>query len=232
MAKKKITIVHNEIDNNYKKFFEKYFIPTFLDYKTIVEKGVKEQIDLVLFTGGADVNPSLYGEMKGKNTYINEKRDEVDSNMFYNLAHVPKIGICRGAQLLTVLSGGKLIQHVEGHSTTHSIAFLKKYIPYIYSGSSSKFIDRDITSTHHQMMYPFNLKRNKFEMIAWSKFNNSSTYLNGDDKEIDLVDDFVEPEIVFYKQSNSLCIQGHPEYSSCPQKTQDTIYHLIKNKLL
>ena len=69
------------------------------------------------------------------------------------------IGICRGSQLLTALNGGKLIQDV----TNHALA----------SGHNIRILDEDIimtaTSTHHQMMYPFNLPKEDYKLIGVSE---------------------------------------------------------------
>ena len=59
----------------------------------------------------------------------------------------------------------------------------------------------------------------------------SSTYLNGNDEEIELPPFFVEPEIVFYSNSKALCIQGHPEWMNLEHPTVKMTLDLIANKL-
>lgn len=188
-------------------------------HKTKDIKNVKD-IDLVLFTGGEDVNPSVYGEKQGKHTSFNDNRDYKEIATF-NLLNgvVPFLGICRGNQLLTVLSGGKLIQHVENHGRDHNIV--------TKSGLRYK-----MTSSHHQMIYPFNLSDNIYDLIAYSEHFQSHTYLNGDNIEIDLSNDFLEPEIVYYKNTNSLCIQGHPEWYHCEERTSNMCLDLIDKYLV
>ena len=88
-----------------------------------------------------------------------------------------------------------------------------------------------MTSSHHQMLYPFDLNENDYELIAYSEFFKSSTYLNGNNEEIELPLNFLEPEIVYYKNTNSLCIQGHPEWNHCEEKTSKMCLNLI-NKYL
>jgi len=232
--KKKIKVMYNIIDKNYEDFFNREFDVEFIHISKVSNNNY-EDIDLLLFTGGSDVNPSLYNENKGRLTFIDESRDKVEAEMFYNFIHIPKIGICRGAQFLTVMNGGKLVQHVENHTQTHKITLLRKFFPNpigIGRNSSVRTNQYEITSTHHQMMYPFNLKRHKFELIGWSKYNRSSIYLDGKNEQIKLPDDFLEPEIVFFKNTSSLCIQGHPEFPNCNSSTKKIILNLIKNKLL
>jgi GMP synthase-like glutamine amidotransferase len=172
-----------------------------------------EEADIVIFTGGEDVHPSFYKEEKGSKTYSNLGRDFYEVNEFKEAQKLNKfcLGICRGAQFLTVMSGGKLIQHVTNHGLhgTHII----------------EFSDGDklpITSTHHQMCYPFNLLKTKYDLLAWSENKLSETYLNGENKEIELDTDFVEPEIIFYYETKCLAIQGHPEMMDSV-KYQETI---------
>lgn len=169
-----------------------------LNGATFVERDVKT---IVLYSGGADVNPDLYSEQLGKHTHIDKVRDKYEQNMFSTLKYydVLNVGICRGAQFLTVMSGGSLIQHVEGHTKSHEIV-----IPTIGKSVIA-------TSTHHQMMYPYELPSEKFTLLAWSKFFQSDTYLNGRNEEISIDAEFLEPEIVFYSNTKSLAIQGHPE---------------------
>ena len=190
------------------------------------------EADLVIFTGGEDVDPELYGERIGKFTHTNLERDMKEMELFDAAVKmgIPVMGICRGSQFLTVMNNGHLIQHVSNHgiSTTHAITTKQKEV-------------YQITSTHHQMMFPYYLDRGDYEVIAWSTEQRSDTYLDGDDEEMVLPDNgveiinieyfFLEPEIVFYPKTKSLCIQGHPEYSQCPQNTRNYLVNLIKTKL-
>ena len=192
-------------------------------YEVIVHKtnDVKnpKDIDLVLFTGGEDVNPAHYNENIGKYTHINSIRDRKEIDTFYRFKGKSfLLGICRGNQLLTILSGGKLIQHVEGHCRDHSMVL----------NNSLKY---NITSSHHQMIYPFDLNEKDYELIAYSEYFQSNTYLNGDNEEIELSNNFLEPEIVYYKKTNALCIQGHPEWNHCEKRTSQMCLNLIDKYL-
>lgn len=104
----------------------------------------KENADVVMFTGGEDINPALYGETPWPETSPpNHPRDAREKLIFEHCIQYnkPMIGICRGAQLLCALSGGKLLQHVEGHGRTHNIR-------------TNKDAEFPVTSTHHQIMQP------------------------------------------------------------------------------
>lgn len=200
------------------------YLSTEFDVNVIKINDIKDKsdIDLVLYTGGEDVDPSLYGEKKGKYTSINKSRDVKERECFNFFAYtgVPSLGICRGNQFLTVMNGGKLIQHVEGHGRDHAIKI------------RGKSMSLKMTSTHHQMVYPFNLEKDKYELIAYSEYFQSNTYLNGGNEEIELPREFLEPEIVFYPGTKCLGIQGHPEYSHCDIHAKNFCMNLIKKYLL
>lgn len=194
---------------------EKYEVTV---HKSTDVKNPKD-IDLVLFTGGEDVCPERYFEETGKFTSFNKNRDEKEIDNFYKFKnHSFLLGICRGNQLLTVLSGGRLIQHVEGHGRDHSMILNNRFT-------------YKITSSHHQMIYPFDLNEKDYELIAYSEYFQSKTYLNGNNEEIELPNNFLEPEIVYYKNTNSLCIQGHPEWSHCDKRTATMCLNLIDKYL-
>ena len=191
----------------------------FLDKIKLVEN-VKDA-NVVLFTGGEDVHPEYYGENVGGFTRTNKKRDKIECDIFNNAFGKLCLGICRGAQFLTVASGGELVQHVTNHAIggTHKIHLL------------NEGVDIDITSTHHQMMWPFYLPKNDYSILAKSTFDLSTTYLNGDNEERMLPNNFVEPEIMYYKKTNCLCIQGHPEYMPKDSSAVKYINVLIREYL-
>jgi len=225
MNKKKITVLVNKLAGykSYVDFLSKRYEINVVDCKEDLNE---INIDLILFTGGEDVSPSYYLESKGEYTHTNELRDKTEADYMYrgiSKKNVPKLGICRGAQFLTVMNGGELIQDVNGHaiSGTHSIDLKYRDID----------CDFKITSTHHQMMFPYNLHKDNYEILATSTFFRSNKYLNGANLERKLPNNFEECEIIFYPGSKSLCIQGHPENFNCPENTQEECLNLIDNYL-
>lgn len=161
--------------------------------------------DVVVFGGGKDVDPGFYGEKRGYRTCLPSLRDKEERNDFLlvqNLRETGRdilcIGICRGHQLLTALSGGKLIQDVGNHSGNHSVStFDKKAFK--------------VNSIHHQMVFPYTMNRKDYKILAWTTNNISSKYLNGWDKEKWLPEGFKEIEIIYFPKTHSLGIQSHPE---------------------
>jgi gamma-glutamyl-gamma-aminobutyrate hydrolase PuuD len=83
--------------------------------------GVEETLDAldaVVFTGGSDLDPELYGEAAHPETAgIVRMRDEAELELLRAAIDrdMPVLGICRGIQVLNVGLGGDLDQHLEGH---------------------------------------------------------------------------------------------------------------------
>lgn len=161
-----------------------------------------EDAQLVVFTGGEDVTPSLYGCKKHRTTYSNLKRDQDEQTIFSKIDPKKQVclGICRGSQFLCVMNGGKLVQNVCNHATgfTHGISDGKR----IYQ----------ITSTHHQMQYPFNLEQEDYDLL-FTSYGTESNFYEGDGIDPYILPDR-EPEIVLYHKENlpkCLAVQGHPE---------------------
>lgn len=175
-----------------------------------------QEAAVALFTGGEDVDPSVYGEQNVQ-SYSSVPRDQYEIGWFKLLkeAKIPMLGICRGAQLLTALTGGKLFQHVDNHGLRagHDI----------YTETGEKY---HMTSVHHQMMRP----AGNYKLIAWTP-KRSLRYVAGDGVQgsHELGKD---PEIVFYPEIRALCIQGHPEYLPDNHRTNYYVRGLIKEYLL
>ena len=161
-----------------------------------------EEADVVLFTGGEDVDPSLYGAKKHRATSSNLDRDLEERAIFGKVK--PKqlcLGICRGSQFLCVMNGGILVQHCIGHAIGRT---------HVITNGEEKY---HITSTHHQMQYPFVLDSKDYDMLFWSSGVLFSPP-EGDGIDPRLVISKGDPEIVLYHKEGlpkCLAVQGHPE---------------------
>ncbi len=74
-----------------------------------------KKADVIVFTGGSDILPSLYGE-KNHSSGCNPQRDQICLWLWRKMQGRKFIGICRGAQFLSAMLGGKLMQDIRGHS--------------------------------------------------------------------------------------------------------------------
>ena len=176
------------------------------------------EADIFVWTGGEDVNPRLYGELPIKGVYFNPRRDSQEIGYWRDAVRKPnslKVGICRGAQLLNVLNGGKLWQDVDHHALQDGPKVLD-----ILTGK-----EREVSSTHHQQMRPApnaqilattHLSKNKYaDLIDWHEGGKNNSHLGTD------------YEVLWYPDTRSLCFQGHPEYS-LPEDTKVYFHELIR----
>lgn len=164
--------------------------------------------DLVVFTGGADVNPYLYVKECHPATMFNARRDEYEIDMFQQCRKYDKkvIGICRGAQFLCVMAGGSLVQHMY-HPPTHNM--------------ETKHGRIRVTSLHHQRQYPYNNKHINWELIGWC--NGLAPYSEGESPQDDLRGT-PEVEIASYSDINALAIQSHPEMAYYPEMASSSMW--------
>lgn len=76
---------------------------------------VLAEVDGIVLTGGADVDPSLYGETPHASvTPAEPGRDAFELELARGAleADVPLLAICRGVQVLNVAAGGTLVQDI------------------------------------------------------------------------------------------------------------------------
>ena len=167
--------------------------------------------DMVLYTGGADVNPSLYGEAPLTQTVINLAQDKEDLACFRAARQGKKfqVGICRGSQFLNVMNGGKLWQHVNNHAgVEHLIRDHETNDIFLAS------------STHHQMSIP----TNKAQILATS---NESTEKLSFGRHWDLtMGDNNDVEAYWYSAARCLGVQWHPEWG--PKECTERFFSYIE----
>lgn len=181
----------------------------------ILERDSVETPHLVCFTGGDDLNPTMYKEKPLPCTNFDDERDLFDLQAWEDYVDVPKVGICRGGQFLNVMCGGSLWQDVNNHGGSHDCMNLLQIeeVPHI---------ELRVTSTHHQMMDA----GINGEVIAIS--NVASKFRSGNPHK---KSPRFDTEVVWYEKNKCLCYQPHPEYKSLyPQHTEyffDLINYLI-----
>jgi carbamoylphosphate synthase small subunit len=171
------------------------------------ESQIIDKDSFLLLHGGTDISPTIYGAKRHKFTDVGSpsQRDLLEITCVKRAIAIgiPIMGICRGAQLLCALNGGKLVQHVVGHNGHH-------HMVKTYDG-------RTLTtnSVHHQMMFPWGTD---YELVAWSK-GVSPTYQGEDQKEVVFPEEAFEdeevkePEMIWFPKMKAFGVQGHPEWA-------------------
>jgi putative glutamine amidotransferase len=126
-------------------------------------RGRAEHFDGVLFAGGEDVDPVLYGEEKQYDSvHVNRARDEFEMALLDAALHrrLPVLGVCRGTQMINVKFGGTLYQDLGSdapsgsehqqpggrNETTHAVTLTdpESHLAEAFQGSCR------VNSLHHQ----------------------------------------------------------------------------------
>ncbi len=166
------------------------------------EVDTMEEATFVLFTGGSDVSSSLYGKRKHPSAYYNEYRDEREVKAFKQAVALgkPILGICRGAQLAAVCSGGLLVQDQSSQGYLHLMETI----------GGQQIV---VSSMHHQAMYPWGLPPESYDVIGWTVGLSDYHWGERDGEEMvtGVVPGDKECEIIHFKATRALAIQSHPE---------------------
>ena len=124
-----------------------------------------EGLDGLVLTGGLDVAPARYGEAPHPKVKLTDPaRDAFEERaLTYALERdLPVLAICRGHQLLNVVLGGRLLQHIE--SGEHRADFKAESQPSrwhtvrLLPGSRLRAVlgaaEIEVNSRHHQAVLP------------------------------------------------------------------------------
>lgn len=172
--------------------------------------------DIVVFVGGEDVNPILYNEKPVNSTYFTPSRDREEVIAYKEAVARRKVmfGICRGAQFLHVMNGGKLWQDVDGHAgRPHQMLDVE----------TDTFLT--VTSLHHQM-----LRDNPRLNIVGISVEQRTTRFEAENEVVHVGENSVQPgleiEAGYYTDSRCFFVQGHPEIGT-PQYRSWTMNKLF-----
>lgn len=177
-----------------------------------------EEYDMIVFTGGADIHPKYYGQEPVHCNSFDNVRDTLEFSMMYNTKDTHyHFGICRGMQLLSVFNGDKLYQDITGHELHHHHHMVGKRNNYY---RDKKIIGA--TSSHHQAVHCESV-----ENIAAVTDLGSCVRAK---TQIDEVKVREVVEAVWYPNTISFGVQGHPEYGHASQEFREyCYYHLVED---
>ena len=122
-----------------------------------------ELVHGLLFTGGADYPPSLYGEIPHPRTIPCASLRARSDILLMRLAlerSIPVLGICLGTQLLNIARGGKLIQDLNASLKHESISSMEdsyheiEIMPDCLLASLLAPGRHLVNSAHHQAVHP------------------------------------------------------------------------------
>ncbi len=127
-----------------------------------------EELQGLLVTGGTDVGPHQYNEESARETApADADRDALERALITMAltADIPILGTCRGMQMLNIVLGGRLIQHLAT-TATHRPAQIENKAAVVHpvevvpkTGLESIFSagSRPVNSRHHQAVAPDHL---------------------------------------------------------------------------
>jgi gamma-glutamyl-gamma-aminobutyrate hydrolase PuuD len=113
-------------------------------------------LDALIFTGGNDI----CGLPSAVDTAPERDRFEVSAYNYFQHSGKPILGVCRGAQMINHLAGGRLVR-VEGHAgTRHDL---------VWADALPDYWDRPVeVNSYHGWAIPKNGLAKGMEALAWS----------------------------------------------------------------
>lgn len=179
---------------------------------TVVFVDSLEKADVLgLFRPSPIIHPKVYQSIfieRIENTLSKWQKDllyetDLEDTVLYIKAlilGIPVIGTGGGGMLIAALNGCKMIQEINGHHKLHTV--------YSYNKESN-----NIYSSHSQLMYPFDLPKEDYNLVAWTNKLSSEYIMDKFKQTTSIAKSFVpvEPEIIYFPKTNSLAIQTGPE---------------------
>lgn len=166
------------------------FSPFFTNMRIVntIER-LDPELDLLILTGGSDVHPSRYGEPVAGASGFDLERDEKEFSIARAALrmNIKILAVCRGLQLINVVLGGTLVQHMNpGHGSYHVLKRTVKSVVPVFEYTNSM---------HHQCI----------KVLGQSRV---PTVLS-----IEPVTNTIE-EVCW--GNNIFAVQWHPEFSTHP----------------
>ncbi|NOL48991.1 gamma-glutamyl-gamma-aminobutyrate hydrolase family protein [Pelistega europaea] len=173
----------------------------------------------VVFIGGGDINPDLYGGAQTEHLYgLSPVRDTAELHLMKQIVQtdIPVLAICRGMQVLNVALGGTLHTHLpdvygtkvlhrteDGQSIHHDVMTVPDSRLYRMIGEVA-----DIVSYHHQCVDKLGKGLRAVSHAA----------------------DGVVEAIELEGKENLIAVQWHPEMNFADSQSQQSLFrHFIED---
>lgn len=160
----------NSIAYEYIEFFEKlgYVIILVPNNTNHIEKYFDVKIDLVVLSGGNNVNPKLY-ENNDILSDVYDERDNIEKRLVSLAINktIPILGICRGFHFLNIYFNGKLSHNIQNHVNKN----------HILKSNNDIINNKETNSFHNQAIYIDELSK-EFEVLAITEDNIVESFVN------------------------------------------------------
>jgi gamma-glutamyl-gamma-aminobutyrate hydrolase PuuD len=215
---KKIGIVAWKVGNNSFGITTAYynFLSRFGTVIMVDGRVVREDLDLLVLPGGADVDSFRYNQMPSLYAGRPDPQLEYFDRVMlpkYIKKEIPIFGICRGHQTLAVHMGAKLVQHMyhptnaehERTKTSHEVRVVLDEWNDKPKWQLPKFME-DLTNQHVNSMHHQVVSINKLpeDVLPVYLFENKKGTSKAEQFDTDI-------EALFYPTINAISVQWHPE---------------------
>ncbi len=174
----------------------------------------------VIFAGGGDLDPSRYGQAAHDELYgVDAERDALELDLASEVLarRVPSLAICRGLQIINVVLGGDLVQHLSdgvpdgiahragvGQSVLHHV----RIAPESQLASVCGATALQVASSHHQGP---NRLGDGLRPVAWA-----------DDDTVEALEADGHSEL--------LAVQWHPEETADRDPAQQRLFNWLVDR--
>ena len=194
-----------------------------LDAPEEILRDAFERMDGVLISGGADIDPALYGEETLPECgALDPARDRQEMLMakWSRSAGKPALGICRGCQVMNVAAGGTLVQDIAStyhiskdvHSQPEDYAVTTHWVDLVPGTLAADVMGCEevrVNSRHHQCV----------------KDLAPGMVLDGRSRDDGIIESFHDPKHPFY-----LAVQWHPEMLSADRPEALALFEALVRK--
>lgn len=183
-----------------------------------VTHNADSKYDCFVLTGFRSICPMLYGQspldtFNPKNMDISRDRREWTALRTLDFKK-PKLGIGNGAHMLNVYSGGDMWQEVSGHVKPEDGHWVR-----LFDGTGVV-----MSSWHSQMMLP----TKHAQIVGVSK--NSTGKAKENMAVTSSTNNWDDPEIVYYRHTNSMCFQPIPGLRQYPL-VDDVLFDMLEGSM-
>ena len=168
----------DSLENNYIRYFSNFKlnvipVPNVNFNVNVLHNTIK--LSGIILSGGGDVDPELYGNLRDESLNISFNRDKIEYSLmnFSIKQNIPVLGLCRGMQLINIYFGGKIKKSKNNlHPTgkNHRIKIVDKEI------CNQLGVNMQIVNSFHDFIIPQKYLSNELTSFAVDFFGNVEGY--------------------------------------------------------
>lgn len=137
-------------------------------------ESVMKDIDAVVFLGGGDISSTLFREPQPWHCLPDDKCNATrDLSEYITMSYcldndIPVLGLCRGMQMLAVVSGASMIQDLDTYYKNLGIEYNNLHRSLRDSDGNRHYLTHDVAITNHaSLLYNINLVDTIKNVPSW-----------------------------------------------------------------